>query len=144
MGETEAEGEILTGEGRTEKTREKAVKEKTARERRACGRPRSRLPRGAYPGRAAQAGCSGRRGGRDLCRHPGPPGSAATLTVPWELMASDVRAPQPPPLPARPGLDRGSACPFVGFPLPPSGASALPASTWGVQGWAELLVGVGM
>lgn len=104
-------------------------------------------PRGAYPGRAAQAGGSRRRGRRDLCRHPGPPGSSATLMVPWELMASDVRAPQPPPLPAGPDWDRRLRLPGCGL-FPPSfwrlGCSCFHRGV-GVSGaGAQLLLRVGM
>lgn len=42
-------------------------------------------------------------------------------------------------LPFQPGQTwtRSSACPSVGFALPPSHASAVPATTWGVQGWGS-------
>lgn len=58
--------------------------------RRARGRAGSGLP-GArtQDGQPRRAAGDGEEAG-DLCRHPGPPGSPATLMVLWELMASDV------------------------------------------------------
>lgn len=50
--------------------------------------PQECVPRTGSPGGKQKAAETG-----DLCRHPGPPGSTATLMVPWELMASDMPSP---------------------------------------------------
>lgn len=51
------------------------------------------IPRTGSPGERQEA--SEEEAG-DCCRHPGPPGSTATLKVPAELMASDAPGPTAP------------------------------------------------
>lgn len=117
------------------KSREDAERNKRARERH---------PGGAYPGWAAQAG--GRRRLRRQGTSAGTlalPGSTATLTVPQQLMASDVPAPQPPPLPARPDLARRLRLLVCGLFSP--SLSCRCCSTWSVcRAGAELLGRTGM
>lgn len=114
---------------------------------------RAREPRGdqatGSPGAHTHSGQprlvaeGGRRQG--VCRHPGPPGSAATLTVPWELMASDFcgpTAPSPSSL-ARLGPEAPPARLWALLSLPLTPLQFLPPP--GVcRAGAQMLVRVGM
>ena len=107
-------------------------KEKRAREKHPETRHQAlqgRVPRMGSPGGWQEAA----EEAKDRCRHPGPPGSTATLKVPQEVMASDVPAPQPPPLPAGPDLARRLRLLVCGLFSP--ALSRLCCSTWNAQGW---------
>lgn len=55
--------------------------------------PQERVPRTGSPGGWRKVA---KEEAGDFCRQPGLPGSTVTLTVPWELMASDMPCPTAP------------------------------------------------